>query len=130
MNPSVMIKKILRRINAQLPTATSTPLFHSLKILKLGDVFQLNLLIFVYKAINKMPPIYFHDYFTPDSSVHRFGTRQAARGDLFISLKRTTIYGLKTVQYFGSKVWNTLPIFIRIAGSVTTFRSKLEAFFY
>ena len=122
-------KKILRCINFQSPTAPSTPLLHSLKILKLEDVFHLSLLIFVYISINKISPIYFHDYFTPDSSVHRIGTRQVSRGDLFISLKRTTLYGLKTIQYFGSKLWNTLPIFIRVAGSVITFRSKLKAFF-
>ena len=122
-------KKILRCINFQSPTAPSTPLLHSLKILKLEDVFHLNLLIFVYKAINKISPIFFHDYFIPDSSVHRIGTRQASRGDLFIFLKRTTLYGLKTIQYFGSKLWNTLPIFIRVAGSAITFRSKLKAFF-
>ena len=54
-------KKIFRCINVQLPTAPSTPLFHSLKILKLENVFHLNLLIFVYKSINKFSPNYFHD---------------------------------------------------------------------
>ena len=55
-------KKILRCINFYFPTVTSTPLFHSSKIPKLEDVFYLNLLIFVYKAMNKISPIYFHDY--------------------------------------------------------------------
>ena len=82
----------------------------------------------VYKAINKLSPVYFHNYFTLDSSVHRFETRQATRGDLYISLKRTTLDGLKTVQYFGSKLWNTLPLFIRVAASITDFRSKLKAY--
>ena len=72
--PFLLQKKILRCINFQLPTVPSTPLFHQLKILKLEDVFHLKLLIFVYKAIHKISTIYFHDYFTPDSSVHRFGT--------------------------------------------------------
>ena len=77
-------KKLLRCINVQLPTIPSIPLFHSLKILKLEDVFHLKLVMFVYKAINK------HSYFTPDFSVHRSVTRQATRGHLFIPLKRTT----------------------------------------
>ena len=130
LTPLFLLQKIIPRcINFQLPTVPSTPFFHSLKILKLEDVFHLDLLIFVYKAIHNISPIYFHDYFTPDSSVHRFGTRQAVRADLFISLKRTTLYGLKTIHYFGSKLWNTLPLFIRVAGSVTAFRSKLKDFF-
>ena len=122
-------KKILTCLHFQLPTASSTTSFHSIKILKLEDVFHFNLLVFVYRAMNKISPIYIPDYFTPDSSVHRFGTRQATRGDLFMSLKRTTLCGLKALQYFGSKSWNTLPLFIRVAGSLTTFRSKFKAFF-
>ena len=78
--------------------------------------------------MNKISSVYFHNYFTPDSSVHSFGTRQATRGDLFISFKRTTLYGLKTVKYFGSKLWNTLPLLIPVAGSVTAFRSKLKTY--
>ena len=60
---------------------------------------------------------------------HSFGTRQATRCDLLILLKRTPLYGLKTMQYFGSKLWHTLPFFIRIASSTTTFRSKLKTYF-
>ena len=122
-------KKILRCIKFQLPTAPSAPLFHSFKIAKLEDMLHLNILTFVYKAINKLTPVYFHNYFTLDSSVHRFETSQASRGDLFISLKRTTLHGLKTVHYFGSRLWNTLPLFIRVATSSTAFRSKLKAYF-
>ena len=125
----ILQKKILRCIKFQQPTAPSAPLFHSLMIVKLEDMLHLNVLTFVYKAINKLSPVYFHNYFTPDSSVHRFGTRQATRGDLYISLKRTTLYGLKTVQYFGSKLWNTLPLFIRVASSITIFRTRLKAYF-
>ena len=43
--------------------------------------------------------------------------------------KKNALYGLKTVQSFGFKLWNTLPLFIRIASSIATFRSKLEACF-
>ena len=125
----ILQKKILRCIKFQQPTAPSAPLFHSLMIVKLEDMLHLNVLTFVYKAINKLSPVYFHNYFTPDSSVHRFGTRQATRGDLYISLKRTTLYGLKTVQYFGSKLWNTLPLFIRVASSITIFQTRLKAYF-
>ena len=44
-----------------------------------------------------LSPVCFHNYFTPNSSVHRIGTRQSTRGDLFLSLKGTTHYGLQTV---------------------------------
>ena len=122
-------KEILRCINFQPFTAPSAPLFHSLKVIKLQDMLLLNISTLAYKAIYKLSPICFHNYFTPNSSVHRIGTRQSTRGDLFLSLKRTTLFGLQTVQYFGSKLWNTLPFFIRVASSPSPFRSKLKAYY-
>ena len=122
-------KKILRCINFQPFSAPSTPIFLSLKILKVEDLLHLNILTFVYKSIKKLSPSCFHNYFTPNSSVHRFGTRQATRGDLFKSFKNTTVYGLQTIQVFGSKLWNALPLFIRVASCVSVFRSKLKTYF-
>ena len=61
--------------------------------------------------------------------IHKIGTRQLTRGDLYKTVKNTTTYGLKSVQFFGSKLWNTLPLFICVAGTVTAFRSKLKTHF-
>jgi hypothetical protein len=130
LNPLFRLqKKILRAMQFQPFSAPSSPIFLSLKLLKLQDVLHTNILTFVYKALNKLSPPFFHDYFHPNSAVHRIGTRQATRGDLFSALKNTTLYGLQTIQYFGSKLWNTLPIFIRVATSVAVFRSKLKSYF-
>ena len=130
LNPLFILqKKILRCIKFEPFLSHSTPIFQSLKTLKIVDVLHLNILTFVYKSINKLSPSCFHDYFQPNSSVHRIGTRQATRGDLLKSIKNTTLYGLQTNQYFGSKLWNTLPLFIRVASSTVVFRSKLKRYF-
>ena len=131
LNPLFILqKKILRCIKFEPFLSHSTPIFQSLKTLKIVDVLHLNILTFVYKSINKLSPSCFHDYFQPNSSVHRIGTRHATRGDLFKSIKNTTLYGLQTIQYFGSKLWNTLPLFIRVASSTVVFRSKLKRFIF
>ena len=39
------------------------------------------------------------------------------------------LYDLKPVQYFGSKLWNIIPLFFRVAGSVTDFHTKLKTYF-
>ncbi len=122
-------KKILRCISFSHFAAPSSPIFRSLKILKLEDIIHSNILMFVYKALNKVSPTCFHSYFTLNSSVHRIGTRQVTRGDLFKSFKITTLYGLKTIKYFGSKLWNTIPLFIRVSTSTSVFRSSLKTFF-
>ena len=90
-------KKILRSISFQPFSAPSAPIFLSLRILKVEDLLHFNILTFVYKSISKLSPT----YSTSNSSVHRFGTRQATRGDLN-----------------PLKLWNALPLFIRVASSV------------
>ena len=130
LNPLLLLqKKSLWCIAFKQFSAASAPIFHSLKIVKLQDIIHSNILTFVYKAINKLSPSCFHNFFTTNLSVHRIETRQATRGDLFKSLKTTTLYVLQTIKYFGSELWNTLPLFIRVASSVPLFRSKLKAYY-
>ena len=87
---------------------TLIPLFQ--KLIELQHILHLNTLAFVYKDRNKLSPACFHSYFIPNSSIHLFGTRQSTRGDLSLSFKRTTTYGQQTVQHFGFKLWNALPL--------------------
>ena len=130
LNPLFKLqKKVLRCIKFERFLAPSAPIFQPLKILNLEDTLHLHSLTFVYQAINTSSSSHFHNYFHPNTTVHKIGTRQATRGDLLKSLKNTVMYGLQTIQYFGSKLWNTLPIFIRVASSVTVFQSKLKAQF-
>ena len=88
---------------------------------KKAHILYLKILTFVYKSANKLSLSCFHDYFTLTSSVHRTGTRQATRGYIFMSTINTTSYGLKTIQYFGAKLWNTIPLYIRVASSTKNF---------
>ena len=107
-------KKILQCISFSNFAAPSSPIFHSLKILKLKDAIHSNILTFVYKSPNKISPPCFHTYFTPNLSVHRIGTRQVTRGDLFQSFKNTTLNGLKTsilAQNFGT-IWHYSFVFL------------------
>ena len=86
-------KKILRCIKFEPFLSPSTAIFQSLKTLKIVDILHPNILTIVYKSLNKQSPSCFHDYFQPNSSARRIGTRQATRGDLLKSIKNTTIYG-------------------------------------
>ena len=99
-------KKILRCIRFEPFSSPSTPILKSLKFLKMEDILHLNTLTFVYKSIKKLSSSYFHDYFQPNSSVHRIGTRQATRGDLFKSFKTLPCMVIKQfnflVQNFGT----------------------------
>ena len=92
LNPLLLLqKKILRCMSFKHFSDPSAPIVHSLKIHKLEDIIHSNILTFVHKDINKLSPCCFHNYFTPNSSIHRNETRQATRGDLFKSLKNTQL---------------------------------------
>ena len=130
LDPLFKLQKKILRCNKFKPfSSSSKPISSHKKFLKIEDILHLTILMFVYKSIKKLSPSCFHDYFQPNSSVHRIGTRQATRGDLFKSFKNTTLCGLQTIQFFGSKLWNTIPLFIRVASSVVVFLSKLKSYF-
>ena len=86
-------KKIFRVIAFESFASSSTPTFSELKILKFYDLFELKLLIFVYKSINMISPICFHNFFDTLTSVHQYDIRQATEGDIFIVRKNTLQYG-------------------------------------
>ena len=109
-------KKIIRCLKFQPATKPSASLFYSLKILKLEDLIHVNTLSFVHKAINELElepelgPASFHNYFILDIYVHKYGTGEATKGDLFISLKRNSLSSLKAVQHVGSNLRTKLPL--------------------
>ena len=61
---------------------TFSLLFYALKMVKHEDMEHLNIISFVYKAINKLNSASFRNHFTPDSFVHEYGTRPVSRDDL------------------------------------------------
>ena len=110
------------------PTAHSSPLFYDLKILKLDDLHQLSISVFAYEYQNTIGPLYFIIFFTQTTNVHCYNTRSAAHGDFFILQKTAlcTEYGLRSICFNGAKIWNSIPLEIRDASSVQTFKNNLK----
>ena len=121
-------KKVLRSISFQPFFSSSTPIFHSLKILKLNDMINHEILKFVYKSLNGLSPSHFQNYFQLSNTVHSHETRQAAGGDIFQSVRNTFLYGLRSIKYYGAKLWNGIPTFIEMSVSFNIFKSKLKEF--
>ena len=121
-------KKIVRIMCFEEPTAHTEPLFKKLQFLKVRDIHELQLLSFIYDCQNKIAPAHFHSYFTPCYGVHSINTRQASRGDLFLTRKTTFQYGIRSIQYSGAVLWNSLPVSIQNSPSHLTFVSKLRTF--
>ena len=60
-------------------------------------------------------PDYFHNCLSLDLTVHCHNPRQSSRGDLLLGNVNTSLYGLKSIRYFGAKLWNELAITIIIS---------------
>ena len=96
-------KKVVRSILFKNFSSPSTPIFYDLKILKFNYLLQLKLLTFVYESINLISPTPFHNFFETLSTVHQYDTRQARKGDIFMTYKNTLLYGLRSIRYAGAQ---------------------------
>ena len=76
MNPvSVQQKKVIRAITFKDSFSPSEPLFLKLGLLKLDDIFMLQLASFVYACINRLAPPVFDNYFNYISNIQDHSTR-------------------------------------------------------
>ena len=80
-------KKLVRIISSHPARSHPAPIFKSLELLTLSDVFQLKLLTVVFETVNRISQSCFDDFFLLNSSVHKHNTRQASKGDLFLARK-------------------------------------------
>ena len=87
-----------------------------------------DILKFVYRSLNGFTPTHFRNYFRLNSSVHGHATRLTTDGAIFQSIKNTLLYGLRSIKYFGAKLWNNIPIYIKTANSFNIFNFKLKEF--
>ena len=84
----------LQKKAVRAPLSHSHPIFKHLKLLKLSEIFELRLLTFVYDSVNRTSPSCCHNFFLLSSSVHKYSTRQASQGDLFLIRKTVFIMAL------------------------------------
>ena len=77
-----------------------------------------NMAVEIYKILNGMDPKYLSALFSKASTPYNL------RDDnkLIQPLKRTTTYGIKSLAYYGTHLWNTLPHDIK--GALTLNNSK------
>ena len=77
------MKRVIRAITFNDSFSPSEPLFLRLGLLKLVDIFKLQLTSFVYACINKLQisvPGVFDNYFNYLSHIHDYSTREETRG--------------------------------------------------
>ena len=126
------------------PLPSSETLFKKLEILKLCDIFHLNILNFVYSTLCYDSPFIFWDWFIYCHSLHNYATTSSTNiicNDYFdVGTVDTTYtlrvprgmlekYGRKMVKYSGARLWNALPSDIQDSTSLATFKEKVKKYY-
>ena len=93
----------------------------------LYDIHNLHVASFVFECrVNGVSPSYFHEYFKLISNKHTIRTHQSTMGNLFLEKCNTDQYGIRSIQFYGVILWNSIPPEIRNWTSTACFRTKLK----
>ena len=90
--------------------------------LKLHEINKQRLLVEVYKCLNKINPVFLNDLFTKKHLRFNLRSKQL----LELRKPSTLTYGLKSIVYRGSKMWNGLDNDIKIAINLNKFKTLLK----
>ena len=89
-----------------------SPLYDELKLLKLNNIYNLEVSKLMYKFKSKSLSICFNKYFVFHSKVHSYSTRFAT-GDNCSLTRFNKSNSQRSICYHGPKIWNELPADIK-----------------
>jgi len=116
-------KKAVRIISNSHYLSHSDPLFKKYNLLNVYDVYYLELCTFMHKHFTNQLPEAFNNYFTIQSNVHKYHTRN---NDDYAIPQIKTNFAYKTIKTMGPVRWNSLQKHIKTAKTVKHFRSKMK----
>ena len=119
-------KRAARKIlQADILTPSQT-MFKELKWLDFPKRVQYHSCILIYKALNGMTQEYIQDLFSKSSEIHNRNLRSVENDMLRIPYSRTCYYE-RSFAIDGAKQWNHLPLAIKHAPSLSTFKTSITS---
>ena len=106
------------------PDCPSLPLFHELVWLNVFERVEFNKAVLCYKIIHGMCPEYLSEMFT-FQTCSSYGLRSSAHQKICIPKHKNELFK-RTFQYSGAVIWNNIPLSIRSASTLQTFKNKLS----
>ena len=96
--------------------------------LTVRNLIRLDLGIFIYKSQNNLFPETAGEFHLPASKIHSRQTRSAASGNVFLP-RCNLSFTQKSIAFSGATSWNEIPVNIKKAESLDSFKSKLKAYY-
>ena len=123
------VHNIAARIVARCPKFTNiTPVLYELHWLPTYKRIVFKLLLLVYRSVNQLAPTYLCELLKPYEEVQmRNDLRSTTQHLLHIPWSGSVSFGDRSFRVAGPTEWNALPLDIKQANSIETFKSKLKA---
>ena len=107
---TVLQNKAIKLIGGGLPKDRATPFYSKLNVLKLSDLFKLEIGKFVHAHFNNKLPFTFSGYFSLTSKVSQENTRSTLSRNICLYIPRFRTNRLqKCIGYQGVKICNDIP---------------------
>ena len=117
-------KKAIRIVNNSEYLAHTDPIFKSLGILNIYQVFKLNCVLFMYKCLKTKQYPEFKKKILKSSSIHSYGTRT---NDLFRPPTERLKLCQRSYLYQSVILWNTISADTKIFNCIIIFKKKIKA---
>ena len=123
LNKLYLLQKRVIRVIAGVNRRTHCkPIFDSLEILSLTNIFKYNVSLFMYKFHHKTLPRIF-DIFQRNSEIHQHNTRQS---EMLHMPKPKTEHGKRSFRYQGVNIWNDVFENLNVNIKIGTFKKNLK----
>ena len=96
--------------------------------LTVRGLIELDLGIFMYKSQNNLFPETAGKFHIPAEIVHSYEIRSAVSGNVFLPRYELS-FTQKSTAYSGAKIWNEIPVNIKKAPSIDSFKEKLKGYY-
>ena len=125
--------QLVQNAAARLLTGTRrrdhiTPVLASLHWLPVRFRIQFKILLFVYKALNGLAPPYISELLSYPPTTRTL--RSADRGTLAVPTSNKRLRGDRAFAVVGPTLWNNIPLAVRSAPSVDSFKTRLKTLLY
>ena len=124
LNKLFIVQKQVVRIISNAPFNYHTnELFCNSKILKLNDLIDMSVAIFMFNYKMNILPEIFKNIFTTNASHHTYLTRKNKNYRSFLARTTTSQHSLR---FNGPKIWNNISEDLKQCSTITRFKRKLK----
>ena len=105
-----------------------TPVLKSLHWLPVQQRITFKTLVLVYKAVNNLAPVYLQELIHPHVPCR--GLRSSEKNLLVVPFTGRSVVQQCAFSAAGPRLWNSLPLSLRSASSLSVFKSHLKPYLF